>query len=1186
MSVVTVRTSQGLRKVRIAGDEPTPEEIAHMRELFEEVPQGAQGPQGSPQPYMPDAGGTQTMPPPDLTPQRVPEFIPEVTPQATPQPTPPELKPEYLSPEERAEAEQYGQRYGESLEGPGIGTVATKMFRPRFAEERPDALAGPLEWSPGAITQGLLEATGHTLKTALSIAPENELTARALEESIKGIPAQESTLLPPRPRTPGEAMQYKQEGDPRESWVTGIARNPANATKHMTQFLAPYMLLSGGAPVLGVSGAGLPSPIAAFGAGGMAFDTQHDRLSNVIQDFPALENPVTEYLAHKPGSETVLEGALKNGVEMGVIDLGFSAIFMGALKMHRAASGASKRGQNPEEALRTMREHPNYDKQLELADATNFPADPARVGVPPPKLPKPEKVEIITKKGGKIAVDRAKENSLHASDYSESKLNALTKAREARNREAGFIKLGVDDFSKTPVAEIAKGTVEYVDRFIRPIKSRIIRTHPELGPRASTILDKFELEQNIIATEAYSKLEPLLKSYSRMNGADKKLWNSAYKQNNTAKLFDIARKYERGVHSPSSSRSIRKIKIKDFVQELRDGLNSFDEMYQLGIDNGVKMGYRKDYLPLKVKDFDKFRESIGRTGDRLEVLYEQEARKFATQNINKIKQPQGQQPIDPRALTFDHKTGKVFYNNARRPELELSDFAKDKIAENFMKAQETGGAGLGPKGMEHTLERSVTMTPKVEPHYYDFPEIVSAYPQKLAYEVAHNRLQGQVPGMEHLGYRKVLRQMQKDLNIPEGEAVGEIAELIGTRLRAGENMLAGKSGAKKFADNTFKGWRDFVYLTTLGNPFSTITQTSELGLNAYRNGIWNTLSGTKTATLDNLPKFMQSALRHKKEGMRMKDLGLSDIGTEYAGAGKGPISGSLNKLLSGGTIMGVKIPGALNLAGFRKIDFIMKEANMNGALLKAKKQLSTVKGEQAFKDRMKPFYQEETDALIKGIKSGNKKDDLTRLYLFQELAKTQPIALSEMPAAYLKSGGAGRSAYFLKTFTLKQIETARRDIFRKLASGNKAEAGEGFYNLLGLGVLFGGGTMGQTMLKDWLLERDNTKMSEYLIDAAAQTYIGQSRYSAMQFDRYDIPDAFWKTLKPATPVIEELFQDDFFSKTQKNWPLFGKYLYWTSKEGYGREIIRKDKAKGRSGRRGGRPPGPPKPPSPPKPPKY
>ena len=141
--------------------------------------------------------------------------------------------------------------------------------------------------------------------------------------------------------------------------------------------------------------------------------------------------------------------------------------------------------------------------------------------------------------------------------------------------------------------------------------------------------------------------------------------------------------------------------------------------------------------------------------------------------------------------------------------------------------------------------------------------------------------------------------------------------------------------------------------------------------------------------------------------------------------------------------------------------------------------------------------------------------------------------------------------------------------------------------------------MGQTMFKDWLLERDNTKMSEYLMDAAAQTYIGQSRYSAMQFKRYDIPDAFWKTFKPATPVFEKLFQDDFFRKTQKNWPIIGKLLYWDKetlgykfsgwpfrKKGYGREIIRKDKAKGGGGRRGPQPPGPPKPPSPPKPPKY
>ena len=310
--------------------------------------------------------------------------------------------------------------------------------------------------------------------------------------------------------------------------------------------------------------------------------------------------------------------------------------------------------------------------------------------------------------------------------------------------------------------------------------------------------------------------------------------------------------------------------------------------------------------------------------------------------------------------------------------------------------------------------------------------------------------------MEHQGYIQILNKMRKDLNIPEGKESGEIARLIGERLRAGEKAFGVESGAQRLNDSIFKGYRDFVYLSTLGNPFSTITQTSELGLNAYRNGIFNTLAGTKTATLDNLPKFMQKALNHTDEGVRMKSLGLDDIGAEYAGGGHGVISGSINKLLGGGQIKGVKVPGIMNIAGFKKLDTLMKESNLNGALNKAKNQLKTAKGEKAFRDKMSPFYQEQTDDLVKALKSGNKDNDLTRLYLYQELAKTQPISLSEMPEVYLKSGGFGKSFYFLKSFGLKQLETMRRDVIRQIASGNKKQAAEGFYNLLGMGLLCGG----------------------------------------------------------------------------------------------------------------------------------
>jgi len=57
MSVISVLTDNGVKKVRIAGEQPTPEEIELMRNEFS------------------DMGGTQTMPMPPSLPQEAQENI-------------------------------------------------------------------------------------------------------------------------------------------------------------------------------------------------------------------------------------------------------------------------------------------------------------------------------------------------------------------------------------------------------------------------------------------------------------------------------------------------------------------------------------------------------------------------------------------------------------------------------------------------------------------------------------------------------------------------------------------------------------------------------------------------------------------------------------------------------------------------------------------------------------------------------------------------------------------------------------------------------------------------------------------------------------------------------------------------------------------------------------------------------
>lgn len=1140
MSIIRVNTGQGIKRVKIAGDQPTPEEVELIKAEYEIIP------------AMNEMGGTQTMP---MTPT-----LPDAPPVPAP---PPELKPEYMNPEEQAMARQ---RVAQQ-EAYNRGEVSNR--RSPFATNPQKSIATLEELKDTAfgVGKGAGAGLGHMVKTAVALVPENSIVDALGQVSPYADRSDiaDSSDSPLGTQDLADSMENKLREIPREDGFAGLAQS-------MTQFAVPY---------LAARSVGAPSPVASFVAGATGFDTQTERLSNVLRDGTVmgleLKDPITEYLAYKPGSDSMLEGALKNGIEMGAIDSGVALTFLGGIKAYRTVANAGKKGQNPQKVLDNLKRDPNYDKQLELHDAVNFADQPGAKTSPLPPL---KKTKVITHKGVKVSADQAKEQSKHASQYSEESAIRLQKAKDDL-RKAGFIRIGVDDFADTPIAQGTKALGDTVDKFVRPIKSKIIATHPQLGPRASTILDHFELETNILATEAYDKLDPLLRSYSRMKGADKKLWDSAYKNADTPKLYDIARKYENGVfRAGGNDASFGKIKIPEFQQELRDGLRAFEDMHQVGIQHGMQMGKIKNYLPLQIKDFAKFRRSIGRSDDPLLVQLEQEMKAFAAKNIDEIPVQPGDPPIDPSTLDIDFNTGVVKHNGTRYQKLELTPYAKEKVALDYMRLRETGGTGQKP-GMTHTLERTVKMTPEAEPHYHNFPEVVSQYPQKWAYEIAHNRLQGKVPGMEHQGYKQVLNKMRKDLNIPEGKEAGEIARLIGVRLRAGEKAFGGEGGLQRMKDNAFKGYRDFVYLTTLGNPFSTITQTSEFGLNAYRNGIINTLSGTKNATLDNLPKFMQKALKHTDEGVRMKELGLADMGAEYAGGGHGVISGSLNKLLGGGQIKGIKVPGIMNFAGFKKMDTIMKESNLNGALLKAQKQLRTAKGEKAFRDKMNPFYQEQTDELVKGIKSGKKDNDLTRLYLYQELAKTQPISLSEMPEAYLRSGGFGKSFYFLKSFGLKQLETMRRDVIRQMASGDKRQAAEGFYNLLGMGLLFGGGTVGQNMLKDFMLDRDSTQAKDY-IEEAAWNLGGLSRYQKIKFERNKIPTALRESIAMPAPVIEEIGQKDFFKKTQKNWPLFGKYLYW--KDGYGKDVIRKDREKQMRKKGIPLPPRPPKPPAPPKPP--
>ena len=80
----------------------------------------------------------------------------------------------------------------------------------------------------------------------------------------------------------------------------------------VSQFLTGFLPAMKGAKALGLAKS---APYAAgFVADALVFDPQEARLSDLVQEYPSLQNPVTEYLASDP-NDSRAEGMFKNGLE-------------------------------------------------------------------------------------------------------------------------------------------------------------------------------------------------------------------------------------------------------------------------------------------------------------------------------------------------------------------------------------------------------------------------------------------------------------------------------------------------------------------------------------------------------------------------------------------------------------------------------------------------------------------------------------------------------------------------------------------------------------------------------------------------------------------------------------------------------------------------------------------------------
>jgi len=352
------------------------------------------------------------------------------------------------------------------------------------------------------------------------------------------------------------------------------------------------------------------------------------------------------------------------------------------------------------------------------------------------------------------------------------------------------------------------------------------------------------------------------------------------------------------------------------------------------------------------------------------------------------------------------------------------------------------------------------------------------------------------------------------------------------------------------------------YMMTMGSFTSAITQIGDLAWSIYKAGFGLTVKHAGKAIAEE-GRIIKSAVKGKL-GMKddrkvntlitVEDLGMEKVAQEFENM----------------STAGKMLDKVFTLTGLKQMDRIGKVTLVNATI--ERYQIRAKKGDPSLRAELEVVFENETDQVIKDLKSGETTDNVHML-AFNTLLDFQPVALSEMPIQYLNNP-TGRIFYQLKTFTIKQIDVFRNEAFDKMRASVKRDGAnftitnkklfkEGAQNLAKLTVAFASANASADLLKDLLMGRpihwDDIGWDGFW------RLIGVSRYHAWQARERGFFVALEKlVLHPVLFSILDQLQMDAFNKlgdaiddpnvsvpeTIKNLrsltfvPIVGKPLYW------------------------------------------
>lgn len=259
--------------------------------------------------------------------------------------------------------------------------------------------------------------------------------------------------------------------------------------------------------------------------------------------------------------------------------------------------------------------------------------------------------------------------------------------------------------------------------------------------------------------------------------------------------------------------------------------------------------------------------------------------------------------------------------------------------------------------------------------------------------------------------------------------------------------------------------KNLSFASTLGNYWSAVTQLADPMFAFHKYGIRDTVAAI---------------------------LGPKMIDKEELG-----ISKAMHEMNSAQNWASKVADWAFTWSGFDRVDRLGKNIDINASLRHNKRM--ALKRPDEFKKKWGTAFSED-DLLtlmdeFKGLKfsKGEVLSDGMKQVLWNDLSRTQPIGLSNMPKAYLDMPN-GRVIYTYKTFTLTQLNYMRETLMRGSRKGKDSNPISRGADLAYFAALFVAAGSGTDSLKDFMSGEREIDVEDKIIDNIWGV-LGTSRYA-------------------------------------------------------------------------------------------